>query len=100
MLENKRSSIYKTNLWLTLLLLPGLVCGLILGIRRHSIEAANRTAELVLDYSEVQSLAIANNTSVQNLLDQFKSVGITGVAISEDLLGELAETGQVSFTQA
>jgi len=99
MLENKRSSIYKTNLWLTLLLLPGLVCGLILGIRRHSIEAANRTAELVLDYSEVQSLAIANNTSVQNLLDQFKSVGITGVAISEDLLGELAETGQVSFTQ-
>ena len=84
---------------LILLLLPGLLSGLALGVRRHGIEAGNRAVELVLDYAELQSLSAASGLQMPAILERFKKVGVTGVAISEDLLGDLAATGQVAYIQ-
>jgi hypothetical protein len=98
-LRTKASKAGKKDLWLIALLLPGLICGLILGVQRHNLEQQNRTVELVLDYSEVQSLATTTNTPILKLLARLKSAGITGVAISEDILGDLSSLGQISLNQ-
>lgn len=86
--------------WLLLILLvPGLLSALLLGIRRHNLEAQNRTIELALDYAELQSLSVASGTPIPEILERFKEAGITGVAVTEDLLGDLVSTGQASYTR-
>ena len=86
--------------WLLLLLIiPGLLSALALGARRHGIEAGNRSVELVLDYAELQSLSVASGAQIPAILERFKTAGVTGAAISEDMLGDLAETGQVAYIQ-
>ena len=86
--------------WLLLiLLLAGLLSALVLGIRRHDLERGNRNVELTLDYAELQNLSVASGTLIPTLLERFKAAGATGVAVSEDLLGDLVSTGQVTYTQ-
>jgi len=86
--------------WLLLvLLIPGLLSGLVLGSRRHSLEAGNRSVEMVLDYAELQSLSAASGIRMPIILKRFEAAGVTGAAISEDLLGDLAATGQVAYIQ-
>ena len=88
-----------TDWRLLILLLPGLLSALVLGVERHNLEISNNSVELVLDYSELQSLSVASGTPIPTILDRFKGVGITGIAITEDLMGDLAATGQITYEQ-
>lgn len=87
------------NWLLLLLMLPGLLGALLLAGQRYGIESQSKTVELTLDYAELQNLSVASGTPLPALLREFKSAGITGVAISEQVLGDLAATGQVSYEE-
>ena len=93
------SRIIKREWVLFALLIPGLLSALIIGARRYAVESGNRNVELVLDYSEIQNLSVASGTSIPELLTKFKSAGVTGIAVTEDLLQDLASTGQVAFEE-
>ncbi len=82
-----------------ILLIPGLICALGLGAKRHSVESRNKAVELAVDYSEMQTLSVSSGKPIPLLLTQFKHSGITSVAISEELLGDLVTTGQATYTQ-
>lgn len=95
--HNPRTTSGRPDLLLMLLLLPGIVSALILGAGRYRMEAQNRAVELTLDYAELQNLSVASGTPLPEILRRFRTSGVTGVAITEDLLGDLASTGQVTF---
>ncbi len=80
-------------------MLPGLVTALVLMGQRYSLESRNKAVELALDYAELQNLAVSSGATMPELLDKFKSVGVTSVAVSEQLLGDLVATGQVSYQE-
>lgn len=82
---------------LILLLIPGLLSAMIIGGRRQAVESGNRNVELTLDYNEIQNLSVASGTPVSELLVQFKSAGVTGISVSEDVMDNLASTGQTAY---
>ena len=86
--------------WLLLaLIIPGLLSALLLAADRYSVEKQNRTVELTLDYSELQSLSFSSGTPIKELLQKFKEAGVISVAVEETLLGDLVSSGEVSYEQ-
>lgn len=86
------------DLVLLILLIPGLIAALIVGMGRYKMESRSRNIELTLDYNELQNLSVSSGAPMPDLLSKFKAAGITGVAVSEDLLGDLVGTGQAAYT--
>lgn len=78
-------------------MLPGLVTALVLAGHRYSLESRNKAVELALDYGELQNLSVSSGMPLSVLLERFKAPGVTSVAVSEQLLGELVTAGQVSY---
>jgi hypothetical protein len=62
-------------------------------LRRHHAENANRRVDIVVDYSEIKELAGATGKPLMAVLDRFKQAGATSVAIQEDTIGDLLESG-------
>lgn len=87
----------KRNWLVLLLILPGLIAALILAGQRYGLESRNKSVQLVLDYAELQNLSVSSGTPIAELLERFKSVGVTGVAVTEDLVGDLVATGQIAY---
>ncbi|MHB1001107.1 MAG: DUF5693 family protein [Armatimonadota bacterium] len=85
--------------FLLALILPGLIAALFLASGRLHMENSSRNVELTLDYTELQNLSISTGVSISDILKQFKTAGITGVAVGEDLLGTLVDTGQATYEQ-
>jgi hypothetical protein len=63
---------------------------------RYQVEAGSRRVGLVLDYTQLRTLAAATGIPVGEALSQFKAAGITGVAVTEETLGELESEGVVT----
>lgn len=89
----------RRNWLLCLLVLPGLISALVLAGHRYGLESRNKAVELALDYGELQNLSASSGIPMPALLQRFKAAGVTSVAISETLLGDLAATGQVYFQE-
>jgi len=88
----------RRNLWIALLLIPGLLSALYLLALRYTTEMHNRSVELAVDYSEIEDLSASTGMPIPNILARFKDAGITGVAVSEQLLSDLCATGEVFCT--
>ena len=85
--------------WLPLLLLTvGLVASATVLARRYQVEGQNRAVELCLDYADVRALAAATGRPLAVVLQGFREVGVTGLAISELTLEELEENGDIALT--
>lgn len=89
----------KRNWMLWLLLLPGLISAFILAGNRYRLESRNKAVELTLDFDELQSLSASSGTPMPALLERFKALGVTSIAVTEMLLGDLVSTGQVSYQE-
>lgn len=96
--RDSQQSTAKLDRLLLILLIPGLIAALIVGMGRYKLESKSRQIELTLDYQELQNLSVSSGTSIPDLLKQFKGAGVTGIAISEDLLGDFVSTGQAKYT--
>lgn len=62
--------------------------------QRHKTEQAYRTVQLVVDYTEVKQLSGAVGKPVSQILNEFKLSGVSGVAVQEETLADLLDSGQ------
>ena len=76
------------------LLVLGLASSLYVLTQRYRAEARSRAVALVLDYSQLRSLASATGVPIHDAYNRFKAAGITGVALTEETLGDLVSDGQ------
>lgn len=76
-----------------ILLVIGVVTALLSLTLRYQVEARSRRVSLVVDYSELRSLASATGVPIEEALRKLKGAGITGVAVTEDTLADLQSGG-------
>jgi len=76
-----------------LLLLIGVFAAGFSLLQRYRVEARSRRVALVVDYSQLRSLASATGVPLEEALSKLKDAGITGVAVTEDTLGDLQTDG-------
>ncbi|WP_373290664.1 DUF5693 family protein [Deinococcus arenae] len=83
-----------TPLLLGLIVLSA-IPALILATQRVSYEQRSKTTALVMDYPAVVTQARRFGRDPQELLAHYQSLGINGVAIYEDVIGNLAQRGEL-----
>ncbi|BBN93299.1 hypothetical protein DEIGR_100046 [Deinococcus grandis] len=83
-----------TPLLLGLILLSA-IPALILAVQRVQHEQAQKTAALVMDYPAVVTQARRFGRDPLDLLAEYQRQGINGVGIYEDVIGNLAQRGEV-----
>src|SRR5689334_19919803 len=72
------------------LLLLGLLSSLVVAVERLRVENQARRVELTMDYNDFVGLARAFNYKPNPLLLQFRRAGLTSLALTEELGGNLA----------
>lgn len=87
------------NAALAILLLSGLLGAMWAAAGRVATERANRTVALCLDDLELRQLAALTGQTQQSVLTQFRSAGASHVAVSEQTLGQLLQTGQLQVRE-
>lgn len=75
------------------LILLSLVVSLYLDLQRVKNENDNRKVNLLLDYDEVRSIALANELALESLLRQYGQAGATGVLVRERTVEDLQRQG-------
>jgi len=76
-----------------------LVISFYLGVQRMNIEKDYDQVEIMVNSTELVSLANANNLEIKELAADLKDRGVTGVLVKEISLGDMARTGQIEFFQ-
>lgn len=64
---------------------------------RHSVERANRSVEIVADFSALSDFAKSNCLDFHEMLLRFKSAGLTSVSFSEETVEDMALSGRLSL---
>lgn len=82
-----------------ILIVPGLLAALMVAYVRIRVESRFRSVAIVLDYAEVERLAVGVRRPVPEVLRQLKEAGATGVAVTEATLEDLMATGVASVTR-
>jgi hypothetical protein len=78
---------------LTVLIAVGTLAGLWAAHRRFHVEEGNRRVEMALDWTELLQLAQTSREAPAALLAKFKAQGVSALAVTEDTLGALEQTG-------
>ncbi|MDF2571833.1 MAG: hypothetical protein K0R55_3437, partial [Sporomusa sp.] len=74
----------------------GLLAAFTVNWQRHTVEQANSTVELVMDYEDLVELAQIEGAQPDSLLIRFKEAGITSLAVYEATLEKLNKSGKVT----
>ena len=74
----------------------GLACALLINFQRHKVEQANNQVEMLMEYEDLLKLASNTGRSSQETLADFKSKGITSLAVYETTLEKLSAKGAVT----
>ncbi len=78
----------------------GLVAALYALAQRFRLEQRNRAVELAIDASDAQALADSEGLSFVDVLERFRKVGVTSVAVSEETLVNLRDAGKIFILPA
>lgn len=65
---------------------------------RWQVESANKTYDVVIDYSELEALAEQSEHDMDWWLREFRSMGITRVGVTEESLSSLMENSPMDVT--
>ena len=82
---------------LLVVLVLGLVCAMWLNWTRHTIEEKNNTVELAMEYESLRRLAALQGLPEAEVLQQFKTAGISTVMIFDTTLNRLAKHGVIDL---
>src|SRR5437879_2791006 len=77
-----------------LLLLAGILAAAYPLALRYRAESRNRAVELVMDFNQVRVLASATGHPLDEALRSARAAGASGIAVTEQLLGDLASVGR------
>jgi hypothetical protein len=89
------STRHRLALPLLAVILLSLVPALLLAWQRVAFEQAQKTAALVMDYPAVAVQAQRVGLTPQQLLDRYKALGVNGVAVYEDVIGNREQRGEL-----
>ncbi|NMA02246.1 MAG: hypothetical protein GX923_06750 [Clostridia bacterium] len=81
------------------LIAVAIIASLFLAGQRMNIEKDYNQVEIMVNYTELVSLARANNLEITELADLLKAKGLTGVLVKEISLGDLERSGEVQIKQ-
>lgn len=90
----KRNAILLGILALTVIVSIFVIAG------RWQVESANKTYDVILDYAELEWMAEQSDHDVAWWLNEFKSMGITQVGLTEENLTTLMENSPLNVTAA
>ncbi|GAA5513563.1 hypothetical protein Dcar01_02304 [Deinococcus carri] len=76
-------------------ILLSLIPALMLAWQRVQYEQAQKTVALVMDYPAMAVQAQRVGLTPQALLDRYKALGVNGVAVYEDVIGNLVQRGDL-----
>ena len=89
-------STFTYNKWLIGLVIIGLLASLTIDWQRHSVEQANSTVEMVMEYEDIVELAQIEGVQPIDMFQQFKEAGITSLAVYEATLEKLNKSGKIT----
>ena len=81
--------------WVWLSALACTALALLSLIERHKMESSNRAVGLMMEMSDVEAIAAAAHVSREEALARLQERGLTGVAITEDTIGDLVRKGRI-----
>lgn len=81
----------KENRILLIIIFIALIAAVIGVSGRMSVESKNKTYDIVLDYNEIEAMALQSDHDMSWWLKQFKSMGINKVGLSEESMASLTE---------
>ncbi len=84
----------KVDKWILLLICFSLLVAVFTMYQRMEIEKQYNTAEIMLDYNEMEKFANSSENSLSYWLREFKEYGAQSVAIPEETLKRLMEQGK------
>lgn len=87
---------FRYNRFLVVVIVLGLLASLFIVGQRHRVEVANSTIELVMDYEDIMELARIEGADPSALFQQFRSAGITTLALYDVTLEKMHKSGKVT----
>ena len=88
--------VFKYNRWLILMIIIGLAAALMIGVQRHSVEQANCTVDLAIDYEGLLELAEREGMPADTVLYEAKKAGISSLAVYETTFKKLNANGKAT----
>ena len=73
----------------------GLIASLVIAGQRHAVETHNTQVDMVMDYDSLRDLSEREGIDFQDVLRQFKTAGITSLAIYDTTFEKLTRAGKV-----
>ncbi len=84
------------NKLLIILIAVGFVFSLFLNFQRHTVEQANKTVEMAMEYESIARMASAEGIDEKQALRMFKERGVTSLVLFDSTLQKLREKGKVT----
>lgn len=84
------------NRLLFVLIVLGFLAAVAVNLQRYKVEENNSTVELIMDYEDISELAQIDGVPQMSLMGQFKSAGITSLAVYEMTLEKLNKSGKIT----
>ena len=85
---------FKYNRLLIVCIIIGLIAAIGVNIQRNSVEKANMTVDLAIDYEDMVKLAQLEGIPVEEVLSQAKQAGISSLAVYETTFEKLNKNGK------
>ncbi len=89
-------STFTYNKWLIGLILIGLLAAFTIDWQRNTVEQANSTVEMLMEYEDILELAQIEGALPSEMFKQFKEAGITSLAVYETTLEKLNKSGKIT----
>ncbi|MFO0090914.1 MAG: DUF5693 family protein, partial [Armatimonadota bacterium] len=64
---------------------------------RHSVEHSNRAVGMLLEMKAVHELSVAEGMTREDALSRLKTSGLTGIALNEERLNDLVQSGRLKL---
>ena len=85
---------FSYNRVLIFCIVVGLIAALFVNFQRYSVEKANNTIDLAVDYEDMLKLAELEGMPVEDVLKQAKEAGISSLAVYETTFEKLNKNGK------
>ena len=73
----------------------GLIASLAIAGQRHAVEISNSQVDMAMDFESLVNLAEREGYELNDILQQFKEVGITSLAVYDTTFEKLTRQGKV-----
>ncbi|MFC1495868.1 DUF5693 family protein [Candidatus Margulisiibacteriota bacterium] len=88
----------KLKFYLSIVLTIAVLQGFWLGLLRQQIEEKNDTVEIVVDYTDLETLAAREGYPLDKLLFELKEIGVTSIGLSEQTPSTATSSGEFYFS--